>query len=114
MDEEEELRTVLKRKPTAPLNEVSKLGDVVREIMNGRVLPRQKRFAPVARIWAHLLPEELRRNCRLIDISAGQLKVQVQSKAYEQELRWCSTELLRQLQEQCPQAGIKEIKFVVG
>jgi hypothetical protein len=114
MDEEEELRRVIERKPTAPPNEASKLGDVAREIMNSRVLPQQKRFAPVARLWASLLPEQLRQNCKLIDISAGQLKVQVQSKAYEQELRWCSTELLRQLQEQCPQARIKKIKFVVG
>ncbi|MHC4114649.1 MAG: DciA family protein [Planctomycetota bacterium] len=114
MGEEEELRRIIERKPTAPPHEASKLGDVVREIMNYRILPRQKRFASVAQIWVRLLPEQLQRNCKLIDISAGQLKVQVQSKAYEQELRWCSTELLRQLQEQCPQAKIKKIKFVVG
>lgn len=114
MGEEEELRRIVERKLTTLPNEASKLGDVAKQIMNDRILPRQKRYASVAQLWARLLPEQLQQNCKIIDISAGQLKVQVQSKAYEQELRWCSTELLRQLQEQCPQAKIKKIKFVVG
>ncbi len=114
MGEEEELRRIVERKQATPPNEASKLGDVVKQIMNDRVLPRQKRIASVAQLWVRLLPEQLQQNCKLINISAGQLRVQVQSKAYEQELRWCSIELLRQLQEQCPQAKIKKIKFVVG
>jgi len=33
---------------------------------------------------------------------------------YKYELQLCASELLSELQQQCPRAHIKKIKFVVG
>ena len=99
-----------RKKPYKPVV----LGDTVRALVENLVSPRQAVFGPVARLWNQLLPEELRRHSKISDISDGQLKVQVDSPSHAYELRLCSSELLKKLQQQCPRAKIKKIKFVVG
>ncbi|MHC4642686.1 MAG: DciA family protein, partial [Planctomycetota bacterium] len=91
-----------------------RLGDVTTELMKSRISPQQARFGPIAELWTMLLPDELRRHCRIVGFSGGQLKVQVDSPAYRYELQLCSSELLSELQQECPRAHIKKIKFVVG
>jgi hypothetical protein len=82
--------------------------------MENRISPQQAKFGPIAEFWNQLLPEELRRHCKIADISGGQLKVLVDLPAYTYELQLCSSELLSELKRQCPRANIKKIKFVVG
>jgi hypothetical protein len=82
--------------------------------MENRISPQQARFGPIARLWNQLLPDELHRHCKIDGISGGRLKVLVDSPAYLYELQLCSSELLGELQRQCPRAQIKKIKFVVG
>ena len=91
-----------------------RLGDTVQQFMAEQVSPRQARFGAVAELWGQLLPAELCRHCEIVDISGGQLKVRVDSPAYKYELQLCSSELLEELQEQCPKARLTEIKFVVS
>jgi len=101
--------------PTKPKsNGITMLGDVAKRLMEGRVSPRQASFVSIARLWSQLLPAELYRHCRLVDISGGQLKVLADSPSYMHELRLCSSQLLKELQRQCPQARIKKIKFAIG
>ena len=90
------------------------LGDVLGELLERRISPRQARFGPVAEAWGHLLPEELGRHCRISDISGGQLKVMVDEPAYAHELRMCCAELLEELRRECPRAKIKKIKVVIS
>lgn len=92
----------------------AKLGDTLSELMERRISPQQARFGQVAELWDQLLPAELGLHCKIIDISGGQLKVKVDSPVYANELRWCSSDLLEEIQLKCPRARIKEIKFVVG
>jgi hypothetical protein len=40
--------------------------------------------------------------------------VQVDSPSYVYELQLCSSELLNELQQQCPKARLTRIKFVVA
>ena len=82
--------------------------------MDERISPQQTRFSEVFETWNRLLPEELCGHCEIIDISGGQLKVQADSPSYVYELQLCSSELLEELQRQCPKARLTKIKFVAG
>ena len=100
------------RKPDS--DRADKLGTVLEKLMAGRISSQHKRFEPVAQLWEQLLPEELSRHCKIIDLQHGQLKVRVDSPVYANELRWCSADILNQLQQQCWRAKIDKIKIVVG
>ncbi len=90
------------------------MGEVAKKLMESRISPQQAKFGSVPEIWNQLLPEELRRHCKIAGISGGRLKVLVDLPAYMYELQLCSSELLCELQLQCPRAHIKKIQFVVG
>jgi predicted nucleic acid-binding Zn ribbon protein len=83
------------------------------KLMDRRIKPRHKRFGPVIELWQQLLPTELSEHSRVDGILGGQLKVLVDSPSHMHELRLCSSQLLEQLQQYCPQARIKDIKFVI-
>lgn len=89
-----------------------RLDAVVEQFLTEQVSPKQARFGAVAELWSRLLPEELCRHCEIVDVSSGKLKVRVDSPAYKYELQLCSSELLKELQQQCPKARLTEIKFV--
>ena len=82
--------------------------------MDDQISPRQAQFSEVVEIWHRLLPAELCGHCEIIDISGGQLKVQVDSPSYMYELQLCSSELLKELQRQCPRVRLTKIKFVAA
>jgi len=114
MDELERLQNNLKYRKAKIPNSTVTLGDVVQNFMTKWVSPRQARFGAVAELWSQLLPAELCQHCEIVDISGGQLKVRVDSPAYKYELQLCSSEILEELQQQCPKARLTEIKFVVA
>jgi hypothetical protein len=93
---------------------IARLSDTLSELVEGKVAPRQARFESVVRLWGELLPAELAKHCRIVDISAGQLKVLVDSPSYMYELQLCSSAVLKELQQQCPQARLQKIKLAVG
>jgi len=63
--------------------------------MEEKITPRQGMFESVVRIWGELLPAELSRHCRIVDISAGSLKVGELAELLEAPSR----RLQRQLRE---------------
>jgi len=91
-----------------------RLGDVLRRFLDEQILPRQKKFEAVIKAWEQLLPKELVEHSVIVDISGGQLKVQVDSACYLHELRLCKGELLKGLARRCPGARIRDIRFVIG
>lgn len=91
-----------------------KLADSLAEVMETRIAPLQRRFGSVAETWKRLLPAELSAHSRPTAIGSGQLTVQVDSPSYMYHLQICRSDILRELQRQCPHAGIKHIEFVVG
>lgn len=112
--EDEQLYSAVQWQRKQRRGEAVRLGDVTRELMENRISPQQARFGPITEIWNRLLPEELRRHCKIAGFSAGRLKVLVDLPAYMYEMQLCSSEILSELRRQCPRAHIKKIKFVVG
>jgi len=88
------------------------LGQVAQQLLDKRISPQQARFSEIAEAWDRLLPAELCGHCEIIDISGGQLTVQVYSPSYKYELQLCSSELLKELQRQCPRVRLAKIKVV--
>jgi hypothetical protein len=82
--------------------------------MAGQVSPRQAKYGAVVELWQRILPLELRRHCEITDISGGQLTVRVDSPSYKYELHLCGSEILKELQRQCPKLRLTKIKFVVS
>ena len=91
-----------------------RLGEVAQQVMTEQISPRQSRFGAVADAWLEVVPHELAEHCEIVDVTGGQLKVQVGSSPYMYELQLCSSELLGELRQRCPRARLKRIKFVVG
>ena len=99
---------------TRAKREAVKLGDILTKLMDEQLSPRQAKFEAITELWQQLLPPNLCQHCKIVGISGGELEVLVESPSYANELRWCSSELLEQLQQRCPRARIKKIKFTVG
>jgi len=114
MNQSEQLHRDTKWRTEHQPDRAVRLGDVAMELMECRISPRQARFESIADAWSQLLPVELRRHCKIAGIAGGQLKVKVDLPSYMYELQLCSSELITELQQQCPRARIKKIKFVVG
>jgi len=114
MDEEERLLNATRWRKSWKTYRAASLGQVARQLLDKRISPQQARFSKVFEVWSRLLPAELCGHCEIVDISAGQLAVQADSPSYVYELQLCSTELLEELQRQCPKARLTKIKFVVG
>jgi hypothetical protein len=113
MDEDKQLlRDTSKGRLVKRLDSTAKVGDVAQTFVAKWVSPRQSRFGAVVEVWSQLIPAELCKHCEIVDISGGQMKVRVDSPSYRYELQLCSSELLKELQNQCPKARLTEIKFV--
>ena len=113
MDEDEQLlNKAVEEQRARKSDRTVKLGAAIEQFLTEQVSPKQARFGAVADLWSRLLPEELCQHCEIVDVSSGQLKVRVDSPAYKYELQLCSSELLKELQQQCPKARLTEIKFV--
>ena len=91
-----------------------KLGETLQTVMTEQIRPLQAKFGELADAWSEVVPKELYEHCKIVDATNGELKVCVDSPPYMYELQLCSSELLKELQRQCPQARLKRIKFVVG
>jgi hypothetical protein len=114
MDEYRHLLTNRNKQAKSKQNQAARLGDVVKKIMTDQIAPKQARSELITQQWEDLLPIELQNHCRLEGLSAGQLKVTVDSPCYMHELRLCSPQLLQELQQRCPQARIDKIKLAIG
>jgi predicted nucleic acid-binding Zn ribbon protein len=95
-------------------NGAVRLGEVAQQLMAEQISPRQEKFSSVAEVWNLMLPAELAQHCEIVGVSGGQLKVQVDSPSYMYELQLCSSQLLEELQQQCPKARLTKIKFIVA
>jgi len=114
MDEEERLLNATRWRRSWKSYRAASLGQVAQQLMDKRISPQQARFSQIAEVWSGLLPAELCGHCEIVDISGGQLTVQVDSPSYMYELKLCSSELLEELQRQCPRVRLTKIKLVVA
>lgn len=114
MCEDEQFHNDVEGRRVRKSDRTVRLGDVVQQFLVEQVSPRQAIFGAVAELWNRLLPAELCRHCEIVDVSGSQLKVRVDSPAYKYELQLCSSEILEELQRQCPKARLTKIKLIVA
>jgi hypothetical protein len=114
MDEDERLLNATRWRRSWKSYRAANLGQVAQQLLDKRVSPQQTRFSQIIEVWDRLLPAGLYGHCEIVDISGGQLEVQVDSPSYKYELQLCSSELLDELQRQCPRVRLTKIKLVVA
>jgi hypothetical protein len=91
-----------------------RLGDVIEEILRRRIEPRHLKLQAVRQAWDSLLPDELSRHCRPVELAGGSLKVAVDSPSHLYELRLVSGAVLEQLRRSCSSANVRQIRPVLG
>jgi len=114
MDDDERLLNATRWRRSYKAYSAANLGQVAQQLLDKRISPQQARFSQVAEAWNQLLPVGLCGHCEIVDISGGQLEVQTDSPSYKYELQLCSSELLEELQRQCPRLRLTKIKLVVA
>ncbi len=90
------------------------LGDVLKDIMAGRISKIQGKINVIEQSWNDLLPAELLEHCRIDSFEGGVLKVVVDSPGYMHEMRLCQEQLLEQMKELTTGVGLRDIRFVIG
>jgi hypothetical protein len=90
------------------------IGEIAQKFLGEQVSPKQAKYGALVELWRQILPAELSRHCEITDITGGQLTVKVDSPAYKYELHLCHSELLAELQQQCPKIRLTKIKFVIS
>jgi hypothetical protein len=112
MEEIETIQSTLNYRRIRKRDRTIRLNEAVDQLFGKQISPRQARYGAVVEIWRRILPLELRRHCEITDISGGQLTVRVDSPSYKYELHLCSSEILKELQQQCPEVRITKIKLI--
>lgn len=102
------------RKNSGIKSNTSRLSELVTEILKKQIEPRQDIFARVNRLWEQLLPVNLRKHCRIAEISGGRLKILADSPSYTHEIRLLSEKLVHEINRNCPKARITGITTAVG
>lgn len=92
-----------------PCKLVDALGDFVE-----RLAPVQARCDSLTQAWESVLPETMRKHCRIDSVNGGCLKIAVDGASYMYELQLCKAELLAELQRLCPQASLRRIAVAVA
>ena len=105
-----DVRQRMKQRPY----ETVRLSEAVEQLMDRQVSPRQAKYGAVVELWRRILPVELRRHCEITDISGGQLTVRVDSPSYKYELHLCRSEILKELQRQCPKVRLTKIRLIIA
>ena len=114
MDEIEQIQNTLDYRRRWKRYGAVSLGQVAQQLLTRQISPQQAKFSQVDEVWRDLLPAELQQHCEIIGISGGQLEIQVDSPSYVYELQLCRSELLTELQQQCPRVRLTKIKFSVA
>ena len=112
MEEIERIQQAVKDRQYKRFDRTVGIGQIAEQFMAGHVKPRQTKYGDIVDVWEQVLPDELTSHCEIVNISGGQLTVKVDSPSYKYELHLCSSEILKELQKECPRARLTKIKFV--
>ncbi len=93
--------------------EACRLGDAVGDLVE-RLAPVHARCDSVSQAWQGILPEALRRHCRIESVTGGCIKVVVDAASYMYELQLCKAELLAELQRLCPRAALRRMTVAMA
>ncbi len=98
-------------------SEPAPLAEALAEVMEPRrtgITHRYEAAGRLSEVWAQLLPEEMARRCRIVDLAAGLLTVAVDSPSYMYELRISSNQLVEHLRRECPEAKLRAMKIMLA
>ena len=112
MDSRTDSRTQFRRR-----SQPAPLAEALAEVMEPRRTGITQRYEAASRlgeVWAQALPEEMARRCRIVDLAAGLLTVQVDSPSYMYELRISSQQLVEHLKRECPEAKLRAMKITLA
>ncbi|MFA5424686.1 MAG: DUF721 domain-containing protein [Phycisphaerae bacterium] len=94
-------------------DDVSQLGDLLGDMV-GRFGERHELTVKLEQAWSEILPAGLSEHCRLDEVSAGVLKVNVDGPGYMHEIRMCKRQLCDALNKAVPGLKIRDIKTNIG
>lgn len=100
------------RKPTSERG-LAKLGDILPQLLTKYGLHRRRNVDGINDAWKTAVGPPFDVVSRVVGLSRGSLEVAVPHPAFEQELSFRLTELLRTLQTALPDEKIKKIKLTV-
>ena len=112
MDSRTDSRTQFRRR-----SQPAPLAEALAEIMQLPKTGLSSRHEAASRLneaWSQLLPVEMIKRCRIADLAAGVLTVEVDSPSYMYELRISSHQLVEHLQRECPEAKLRAMKIVLA
>ena len=112
MEEIERIEQAVKGRQRKRYDRFIGIGQAAEQFITGQVLPKQKKYGDVVEVWEQVLPEELSKHCKIVDVSGGSLSVKVDSPSHKYELRLCSPVILKELQKECPRAKLTKIKLL--
>jgi predicted nucleic acid-binding Zn ribbon protein len=113
IDQDEQLRSVTfwkKPKKSSP----ALLGSFLEHYITEQASPKYRQFSAVEQAWLQVVPDDLAPHCKCDSVSAGQLRIIVDSPAYMYRLQIISTELIDKLGELCKRPTIRKLKLVPG
>jgi len=114
MNEAQYLSHIARRQNKAKPYKTTTIGRLVNNLLQYNITPKYKNAECLTAAWNKLLPHELQQHCRIADLTAGHIKIAVDSAPHRYELQLAGADLLEELQKQCPTARIKTIKFIPG
>jgi predicted nucleic acid-binding Zn ribbon protein len=114
MDADEFLLSRVKWQPRIRRDKTEKLSDTVQRLMDSRISPARTKLRPVIELWNQMLSADMQKHCRIAGLKGRVLEVTTDSPSYGHELRLCSEELIREIQQNCPASKVEKIKFVIG
>jgi predicted nucleic acid-binding Zn ribbon protein len=111
MDDEELLNSIVRGRIVYQKRQAQSVGAIFdKYVKNG--LRRHRRQGRVVALWEEMLPHELLKHCRLVSLLRGVLKVEVEAGPYMFEMQSIRQVMLEKLQQNCPGAGVDNIKLV--
>lgn len=114
MDADEFLLNRVKWQPKKRWDRTEILSDTVQRLMDNQISPARAKLGPVVELWSKMLPADMQQHCKIVGLKGRVLEVMTDSPSYGHELRLCSEELIREIQQNCPASKVEKIKFVIG
>lgn len=91
-----------------------KIGAIVSQLMARRGYAQVQTMGEMQRIIESVIGSELAKNCSPGNVNRGTLQITVTDSVVVQELSFKRRPIVKALQKEFPQSGIKDIRFRIG
>jgi len=91
-----------------------RLGETLMQVMEKKITPAANKSNVLQDAWLKVVPEHMKTFCSLEKISQGKVHIKVCSPSHLFEMRMYRDDLIQKLNEICPVAKVRQIRFFVG